>query len=1096
MSDARGPAAGMGSSHKPPSTTPIVDRPRIHTLLDGALRRRLTTLVAGPGYGKTTVLSQWAADRPCAWHTAAPTESELSVFVRHLVDELRTHIPILPSDITMAIAGVGVGSGAKNPAPRAEALAASLCAELERSLDTDMLLVVDDVHELDADEGAMAFLEALCRNAPPRLHVVLATRSPLPFSTARLRVSDEAFEILAEELSFTADEVDALVRATGDTNPSERTATLLERTAGWPVAVVLALRAGLDGPDQTADTNTLFAYLADEVIGSGPPGTLTGLKIAAHLPWITPDLIQFVAGADVAAQLFGADRNIYLTRTSAYPDASTLTPLVREFVLQRHPVDDTERAVWAPQATAWFERNGALTEALACAMTCADGDVLAEVLLRNGRALLAAGDAKNVLAAIESAGDAPDTPEMLLLEADARQTLGDWEGAMRCYSQLIPDRGPIEPAIASRLGFLHYMRGNIDEALAACRRGVTEPGEAADRAALLAWMASAHWLRAERDEAKQRAHEALETAQRASDSRAMATAHTVLAMVAALDGDRASNDAHYLRALEHAERARDVMQTIRIRSNRGSHFLEEGDYRRSMMELDIALRLAGLSGFEFWRAMALANRGEIHLHTGHLDEAISELEESAALFRSLGSSLEAYPMARIGEVYEVRGNRALARAAFATAIDLAEGPADQQALIPALAGMARLVVTEDPQAAADLAERAAEPEAVLGHGRAVLTRAIVARTIGDHTAARALVDRAAAIARDRRDRPGLAEALEVAASVTDDISERRARLEQARDLWHAIGEQIGVARTDVELARIEGGTSGSFRARAAAEILQAAGAKRAAADARALGDELVTDGDASVGIKTLGGFQVIRAGTAVPTSEWQSRVAREVVWMLVTSRGRPVHREVLIDRLWPDQPMSKAGNRLSVALSTIRNVFDPERIHQPDHYLVADRERVALNHDHLSIDIEHFHDEATLGRTLLRQGDTIQGLAAFRSAEARYVGEFLEEEPYADWATGLREETRTTYMTIAAALAEHETEAGRHEEAARLHLRILERDPFSESAHLGLVSSMAALGRHGTARRLYGVYVSRMAELDIEPAAFPHIDDAVAPPAV
>ena len=80
------------------------------------------------------------------------------------------------------------------------------------------------------------------------------------------------------------------------------------------------------------------------------------------------------------------------------------------------------------------------------------------------------------------------------------------------------------------------------------------------------------------------------------EDRALAAAHTVLAMLAALEGDRASNDAHYLRALDHAERAGDVLQIIRIRVNRGSRNLEEGAYEAAIVELDLAIRLADLGG--------------------------------------------------------------------------------------------------------------------------------------------------------------------------------------------------------------------------------------------------------------------------------------------------------------------------------------------------------------------------------------------------------------------------------------------------------------------------------------------------------------------
>jgi DNA-binding SARP family transcriptional activator len=207
--------------------------------------------------------------------------------------------------------------------------------------------------------------------------------------------------------------------------------------------------------------------------------------------------------------------------------------------------------------------------------------------------------------------------------------------------------------------------------------------------------------------------------------------------------------------------------------------------------------------------------------------------------------------------------------------------------------------------------------------------------------------------------------------------------------------------------------------------------------------------------------------------------------MLAAARGRSVHREVVIERLWPDEDPAKAGNRLSVALSTIRAVFDPDRRHHSDHYLVAARESLALDLNHVDVDIESFLEEAGRGRSLLRSGDRESAMAVLRSAEARYVGEFLEDQPYADWAIALREEARSEFMSIARILADADAEAGDYDAAGRWCLRILEQDAYNEPAHLSLVAAMAAAGRHGTARRLYGNYVSRMSELEVEPAPFP-----------
>ncbi len=57
--------------------------------------------------------------------------------------------------------------------------------------------------------------------------------------------------------------------------------------------------------------------------------------------------------------------------------------------------------------------------------------------------------------------------------------------------------------------------------------------------------------------------------------------------------------------------------------------------------------------------------------------------------------------------------------------------------------------------------------------------------------------------------------------------------------------------------------------------------------------------------------------------------------------------------------------------------------------------------------------------------------------------------------------------------------------ATRYYLRILERDPYDEGAHLGLVAALVAAGRHGEARRRYGFYAAKMEEISVEAAPFP-----------
>src|SRR4029450_14079576 len=112
---------------------------------------------------------------------------------------------------------------------------------------------------------------------------------------------------------------------------------------------------------------------------------------------------------------------------------------------------------------------------------------------------------------------------------------------------------------------------------------------------------------------------------------------------------------------------------------------------------------------------------------------------------------------------------------------------------------------------------------------------------------------------------------------------------------------------------------------------------------------------------------------------------------------------------------------------------------------------------------------AAAASRLGRSGDAAGARARLETAEALYGGDFLEEDPYEDWAVGLREEAQATYISIARSLAEAAATEGDADGATRYYLRILERDPFDEGAHLGLVAALVAAGRHGEAPRGAGV---------------------------
>ena len=191
-----------------------------------------------------------------------------------------------------------------------------------------------------------------------------------------------------------------------------------------------------------------------------------------------------------------------------------------------------------------------------------------------------------------------------------------------------------------------------------------------------------------------------------------------------------------------------------------------------------------------------------------------------------------------------------------------------------------------------------------------------------------------------------------------------------------------------------------------------------------------------------------------------------------------------MDALWPGEDPVKVRNRLSVALSTLRAVLDPDKRFEPDQFVRADRDCVSLDLDNLVVDVEIFVHEASAGLAL-RASQPGAASERLEYAESLYAGDFLEEDPYEDWAVAVREEARAAYIASARALAEDAGAAGEHSAAASYLLRVLERDAYDEQAHLALVTALATAGRHGEARRGYRRYAGRMAEIGVEPASFP-----------
>ena len=254
--------------HVPGLQPGFVPRPRLAEALGEGLARQLILVCAPAGFGKTAVLADWARRGrwPVAWLSLDAGDNDPARFWRHAVaalDRARPGIgervaPLLGPPTSMSF----------------EPLVTALVNELaDQPGEDDLLLVLDDYH-LVSSEPVHASVGFLLEHRPPRLHLVLASRSDPPLPLARLRGRGQLAELRATELRFTFEEAAALLReAAGPGLPDAVAAALAARTEGWAAGLQLAglsLRGQADAAGFvaafTGSHRYILDFLAEEVL--------------------------------------------------------------------------------------------------------------------------------------------------------------------------------------------------------------------------------------------------------------------------------------------------------------------------------------------------------------------------------------------------------------------------------------------------------------------------------------------------------------------------------------------------------------------------------------------------------------------------------------------------------------------------------------------------------------------------------------------------------------------------------------------------------------------------------------------------------------
>ena len=633
--------------HVPAIGAEFVHRTALLDALSEACRRKLTLLSAPAGWGKTTVLAQWALgageDQRFGWLSLDPSDNDPVWFWMYVVAALQKVSP-----------GVGIRAVKllATGADPMEVVLPTLLNDLD-AIASPMVLILDDSH-LVVNRAVHEQLAFFIGRLPANLHVVLATRSEPMLPLARLRASGDLTEMRTDDLRFTANEAHQLLNNVLGLDLADADIHLLHRrTEGWAAGLYLAALSLAGRADAAAfiktfagDNRHIVDYLMAEVLDGQPPHLRSFLLRTSVLGRLTGPLcdaiLQTSGSASVLKQI--ERENLFLVPLDMsrhwYRYHQLFGELLRTELRRSEPdlVADLHR-----RAATWFETEGLIDEALRHLIAAGDiarsADLIAADWVNefNGGGLSTITGYLNLLPKEAVLQD----PRLCVARAWIALSVGQLDDAAEWIEAIetgSPGDGDGVNAQVVVLRAAHsFKTAEVAAALETARRAITLDLGKAPQALGAAYCiyGSALYFSGSTHEARGAFRQAVRLAEKVGDRRARIYALGYLALISAEHGQLAEAERQIRRAssssrdLTDAEHLVDVMVSLAT----AELLAMRGDAAAAAAAADTAVISARQGGAILEVAKTLVVKAEIAEHLGDHPTAKAIRAEAGTLVR-------------------------------------------------------------------------------------------------------------------------------------------------------------------------------------------------------------------------------------------------------------------------------------------------------------------------------------------------------------------------------------------------------------------------------------------------------------------------------
>ncbi len=1120
----------------PPPRGSVLLRPDLKALLAEVRLQPVTMVVAPAGYGKTTLLTQWADELArtganVCWIALDGGDRDPALLLAYLVRTFQTHLPEVGSQAWRIL------HSAADLERDWPLVAGALFSDLQTALTKPTFLILDDLHLIAEGPITGPLLGYLLRAAPPSLHIVLASRrtmsvAPLP----RMRAEGLLVEVGRHDLSLSATEAAALLERYGVQLSTEELDLLLLRTEGWVLSLQLAARAlARQAPERrshyirTLDTNQqgLFDYLASEVLADLHTDLLDFLVLAALPDQFDAALLTEVSQQSNVPELIARAQEMGLPLAPLNESGSLLRfhPLWRRLLLlQAKTLLDTE--AWTSFQRLFgraLERRGNLEAALHHYATAGATDEMARALRDQAWPLINTPQRDNIRRWLDQLPTAlrNSDPELLHMWGWSLSALDPSQAvkAISAAAQLYGSQGLYQRELRalSDLAALLFWEELTTDFAGVCIRAIRAANRVRDAWARGATLVSVVALLYSRG----RYNAALRVAHQAASHPRSTFWQWLLSLIVATISVRQGHPAVALTTIDEALAIPQIDRDDRLRQHllhqRVQALYQQGHITEaSELALSVHRQLSDYSN-DALIGSSTAMLALLLMDQGRFDEATTYLARARTIAHRTGAGamlmrvqvLESHAFFRSGQasqaatvaldiLRQVRSEHRDLRGDDHTGLGAHIAAFDTHDLWLRLPLLIALGEGGELERAMALAHELVGQMEVRGDGLflavAHLYRAALAFRCNDVATHEAALRRGWELieAQDYSFLPMLPEAV-LRSSVVDALRMGLA----TRTVVVILRRQLPDQATTLLLSLLDD-SAATTRARAAGLLgdLGAASAypalrsllkdrnQQVRAEAEEALERLVYRPPYRLRVRTLGAFNAWRGDDEIRDRDWRSVKARQLLQLLLIDRGRMLPRERIMDMLWPGLESEAAANNLRVTVSRLTKALEPERPEgAPTYYIIQQGDTYGFNiaSDH-EVDATDFANAVAQGRQAERNGQFGEAMDAYRKAILLYGGTFLPDSLYEDWSVVERERLALLFNDAALRLGRLLLEDGMAHEAIGLAWRVLEYDQAQEEAYRLLMNAHAYLGERSTALRLYSRCVTALQnELGVDP---------------